>query len=606
MDRGWYQETARSRDGWHGESRQDATGTLWNGGQFGDPDNRQQLSGINWNTQDEDVIMEDVEPLENYHNEWEVVNPVTEIEMGIPEEPNEPDQTEPIEECTIIGECIVIEDDSSVATEESFTSALSDVEEEPAAAMEEEMGESPPYLNPRYVEQDEQDGPGTITTSTDETGPASGVAPAEEDPVAMAESTAEDEGKKDIPLPADYDNLSQKLQALERAMRSTKGDCETFMWTVVTGIAERFKRMPRRGWKRAAVFWKEKYNLDGSIEYLIKRAKQLVHKKKVQRTLEVQEIVPLKEDKLQKDIIEHFCKLVNKRLEGPFIIRDMRNRRYTESTIDIQGVTALNIALEYYKRLREIKGMGMIAIVLQTAQDCYDDIVYKPPPRTGWRENIKNKIANADRMLHLLDCYRREVELDKDVVKEIRAYMKHFNKIADKPQDLEEVRQLTIEAKKREELKLQAQDYKRRFTNCNRMFELYPGRFFRQLEETSEVDESAITADMQKEFWSQMWVTPQTELRYQDYITERPPPISEAGFPSIDEFKETIKMLGNWKSPGPDGVYNYYIKYMIAIHEELYDAVKNMCLGKQVEDGWFYEGTTYLFSKKAKPTSAVH
>ncbi|KAK1937420.1 LOW QUALITY PROTEIN: putative reverse transcriptase [Babesia divergens] len=124
-------------------------------------------------------------------------------------------------------------------------------------------------------------------------------------------------------------------------------------------------------------------------------------------------------------------------------------------------------------------------------------------------ENIKNNIANVDRMPHLLDCYRREV------------------------------------------------------------------------------DESAITADMQK---------------YQDYITERPPPISEAGFPSIDEFKETIKMLGNWKSPGPERVYNYYIKYMIAIHEELYDAVKNMEAGR----GWFYEGATYLFSKKAKPTSAGH
>ena len=40
------------------------------------------------------------------------------------------------------------------------------------------------------------------------------------------------------------------------------------------------------------------------------------------------------------------------------------------------------------------------------------------------------------------------------------------------------------------------------------------------------------------------------------YDTEK----DDSAFPSLEEFKENVRFLPNWRAPGPEEVYNFFIK----------------------------------------------
>ena len=65
----------------------------------------------------------------------------------------------------------------------------------------------------------------------------------------------------------------------------------------------------------------------------------------------------------------------------------------------------------------------------------------------------------------------------------------------------------------------------------------------------------------------------------------------------LNVFQEVIKYLPNWKTAGPDGVYNFFIKKLESLDLHLYEVVRRVCLENQSESDWFYKGITYLILK---------
>ena len=64
----------------------------------------------------------------------------------------------------------------------------------------------------------------------------------------------------------------------------------------------------------------------------------------------------------------------------------------------------------------------------------------------------------------------------------------------------------------------------------------------------------------------------------------------------IDLLKTTLKKIPNWKAPGPDGIYGFWFKKFISIHDRV-ALERNRCLqGTQVPD-WMTKGKTTSIQK---------
>ncbi|KAL6120568.1 hypothetical protein NUSPORA_02682 [Nucleospora cyclopteri] len=68
-------------------------------------------------------------------------------------------------------------------------------------------------------------------------------------------------------------------------------------------------------------------------------------------------------------------------------------------------------------------------------------------------------------------------------------------------------------------------------------------------------------------------------------------------FPTIDEFRDIIRYLPNWKTAGVDGVYNFFLKRMKSLHQPLYEIINRIIVKANEQLSWFYQGLTYLIPK---------
>ena len=66
----------------------------------------------------------------------------------------------------------------------------------------------------------------------------------------------------------------------------------------------------------------------------------------------------------------------------------------------------------------------------------------------------------------------------------------------------------------------------------------------------------------------------------------------------FNEFQEIIKYLSNWKAAGSGDIFNFLMKKFEAIHQPLYNVIKNINLETQSESNWFYKRITCLIPKK--------
>src|SRR5699024_11625338 len=61
--------------------------------------------------------------------------------------------------------------------------------------------------------------------------------------------------------------------------------------------------------------------------------------------------------------------------------------------------------------------------------------------------------------------------------------------------------------------------------------------------------------------------------------------------------EQQLGYLSNWKTPGPDHVFNFFIKKMYALHDTLADLMCNAVEEPETIDDPLYVGNTYLIPK---------
>ncbi|CDR71844.1 hypothetical protein, conserved [Babesia bigemina] len=406
-------------------------------------------------------------------------------------------------------------------------------------------------------------------------------------------------------MPPNYARLNAKLQFLHCVMRQIDGPWCHWVPDVYKAVVTKYQRMPRGGWKVLAEYANEHFEFHKTHKEVEQMARQVVAKAARSQPTDVGEIASLHDVDSYNALQEDFDRIMAQRLREPGVIRTVKNKRHTMDSLDFTAIRSLDLVVHNYVKHNPVTDMGMLAVLYQTAQDCYDKYSAKPSSSSGKKEAAERRIKELEEIGALLLKYKQKVPLEKEDRKRVYRQMDKYNMIADKPQELSYVISRTQEELQKEQDKLKNAKFKKELYNDNRMFELYTGHFYRTLENKQDADESAINEGMMIEYWAQMWVKPNAPHNGEGYLVERPPAENKAGFPTYEEFVTIVKKLRDWKSPGADGIYNYYIKWLTSLHRVIYRLVEEACQQGKVQDDWFYCGITYLLPKNKKPKSAA-
>ena len=140
------------------------------------------------------------------------------------------------------------------------------------------------------------------------------------------------------------------------------------------------------------------------------------------------------------------------------------------------------------------------------------------------------------------------------------------------------------------------------YNKTNFMFELNRRAFYRKMEENNN-SKYLINKDPVKEFWSKMWENDETK----DYsiLIDTLENIEKENVVEEKIEKEyvfnIIKKISNWKSPGNDCIYNFFIKYLSSLHSNIYEIIIKIIENPKLMNIEFLTSRTLLMPKCKNP-----
>ena len=379
-------------------------------------------------------------------------------------------------------------------------------------------------------------------------------------------------------------------------------------------IMQRFGRMPRFGWARTHRFFCGKFSADISIDEFVKKAREALvtasgracsaHRFKSEATKRLKTVEDIFEEKTLREakISLETGKLFRERLasiKGLEVDQVPRTRKVASEKVDLLQLDAVRRAVADHVGRYPPRAMSGIARILQAAQAAYQDATATQRKPSVWRESIESKISNLNGQADLLTRARSFETLKGDEKKEAKRALQGLGLCLGKCSDLTAAISTLHERARVYSKKLEVYESRKEFRRQNQSFELYRKRFYNRVEGETKVEHGVTTGEI-REFWEKMWEKGECreEEKYENYLRMHDPGVEDQTvFPSWTEFEEMIRFLPSWKAAGCDGVFNFFIKKMDALHEHIYRVARSVCLDDQEQEAWFYKGLTYLIPK---------
>ena len=143
------------------------------------------------------------------------------------------------------------------------------------------------------------------------------------------------------------------------------------------------------------------------------------------------------------------------------------------------------------------------------------------------------------------------------------------------------------------------------FKRQNKLFHGNRKKFFRELDsKMTEVKDVPSTDDM-KNYWKELW---DDEITHEEapWIQSETDkwtnvPAQQLVDLTLPELHNIIRNTQNWKSPGPDGVQNFWVKRFGSIHTNLLKIINDIVRGNRAIEKWLPIGRTYLLYKGKDP-----
>lgn len=140
---------------------------------------------------------------------------------------------------------------------------------------------------------------------------------------------------------------------------------------------------------------------------------------------------------------------------------------------------------------------------------------------------------------------------------------------------------------------------KRRKTD-NKLFTFNQRKFYRQLEENNSTQNSEPEIPTQPDielFWAGLWESNTMHTANPMWDATSPVPQMHPITITQDDLKVVLRKTKNWKSPGVDGVQNFWLKKLHNTHQHLASSFNKILNGEEDMPTFLTMGKTYLLFK---------
>ena len=184
-----------------------------------------------------------------------------------------------------------------------------------------------------------------------------------------------------------------------------------------------------------------------------------------------------------------------------------------------------------------------------------------------WKRRIKQSIIEIQKYINILERRKRGETIKEskyiEVSKKYSVMKKGISNV------IEELKQ-RLQAKT---YKLNRYEKRVRQYQINRMFQHDQKKVYQQLQSCSRIESQSPTADDSRKFWSDIWDNKRQHNKRAELLEElrnnKPSVLLNDIEITTRMVKQQVKMIPNWKAPGPDGVQRFWIKKLTSLHERI-------------------------------------
>ena len=382
---------------------------------------------------------------------------------------------------------------------------------------------------------------------------------------------------------------------------------ERWLLSLCRKINSRFHRMPRGWWGKIRQEFNNKFDLTNSLNEVksqYNRAKSQISREAAAGRSDQDEAgeQPLPSTifnvklytKVKNSLLSNVDKVLNQQTERTWT-RKVFSQETRYDVLELMNTVIRRESLD-----QKANNLMTLNDLFYACQLTYDEVTKRPKKEVNWRESIEKKIAKFEKQLEVVMSHNPNEAPTLTLIQLCKNNLIHSNnqnQLQQLKDELEEKR--AVYAKK-----IVMADKRAAFRKENKLFECNRSTFYRELKgEKGSFDPEIDKAEVQS-FWLDMWSAGEEEqVGYQELIDLVEPVQLSTDF-GTERIKSItanrIKYLPNWKAPGPDYVYGFFIKRMYALHERLAQLVSEAIEDPELIDDKMYVGNTYLAPKVVK------
>ncbi|KAG0435477.1 LINE-1 reverse transcriptase like protein [Dictyocoela muelleri] len=303
------------------------------------------------------------------------------------------------------------------------------------------------------------------------------------------------------------------------------------------------------------------------------------------------------------------------KLKDTFMSLKIENLETWKPTRKISSLTLNHKLLENIDKAASIlinhsniNDIGEIVKLIYSAQVIYDENIKKPPPRTNWVDNIKNKIQALSNEKEIVEKYLSDVPLSpaqQKLFKYICAKRRIKKSEVENCITKNELREINFKIENEILLyskRLEVHFNKKKHLRENFLYECNRKKFYREIASDNTQKTINVKNESILDFWNnQLCEFPKNDFDYiKNIVSNTLKPIENEMKINIDEklINETIENLPNWKAAGIDRIYNFFIKNLKSIRKPLIKEIQRLCIYPNLIPKIFFQTITYMIPKK--------
>ncbi|KAI5148530.1 hypothetical protein ENBRE01_0391 [Enteropsectra breve] len=362
---------------------------------------------------------------------------------------------------------------------------------------------------------------------------------------------------------------------------------ETWFAECVEKIKEKYKRSPRNTWDYLTKSYNEKTNLTidiTTLKRIINRTKMIEKEEKKINLPEISNIRLYEE--IRKEMLKTHEEMTYKETENR-----TRTQKINPNKIKTDIIEYINIVIEQEKMLEKIKTLSDYSKLVYTTQIVYENIVKAHQKGINWKEAMEKKIEKTANTIKELTESKESQSINEEALQACRKEKIHSNN----------AQQVNILINKYQEQEkslmrgLEVKVNKQKYNKENALFEWNRKRFYRSLESKKSKIEENLTNKTIMEYWGNIYKKKFIceEYEFLENLSMEKKIAVEWDDSRISyEVEQAIKYCDNWKTPGPDQIYNFFIKKIKVLHGKLSELIKNAIHDPNKIPSEMYRGTT--------------